>query len=180
MTLAVVRIRGDVATNQDIRDTLRMLRLTRQNHLVFVPDNAVTKGMLQKVKDYVTWGEPDLETLTKVIQNRGRLEGDKLLTDEYIKANSGFATARDFAAAVLGQKAKYSDLNDITPVIRLHPPRGGFENTKTSYSAGGSLGRRGKAINPLLMRMLGPGAGYWPPKRPPGKKGLAKGGTKHA
>jgi large subunit ribosomal protein L30 len=156
-----------------------MLRLTRQNHLVFIPDNAVSKGMLQKVKDYVTWGEPDLDTMTKVIQLRGRLEGDRQITDEYIRANSGFATARDFAAAVLGQKAAYSDMGDIKPVIRLHPPRGGYESTKTSYSAGGSLGRRGKDINPLLMRMLGPNAGFWPPKRPPGKKGLAKGGAKH-
>ena len=180
MTLAVLRIRGDVSTNQDIRDTLRMLRLTRQNHLVFLPDNAVTKGMLQKVKDYVTWGEPDLDTMTKVIQVRGRLVGEKRITDDYIKANSGFATARDFAAAVLGQKADYSGMGNIKPVIRLHPPRGGYENTKTSYSAGGSLGKRGKAINPLLLRMLGPGAGFWPSKKPPGKKGLAKVGTKHA
>lgn len=179
MTVAIVRIRGGVRTNQDIRDTLSMLRLTRQNHLVFVHSNPVSKGMLQKVKDYVTWGEPDLDTLTTVIQFRGRLVGDRQITDDYIKTNSGFATTRDFAAAVLGQKAKYSDLRDIKPVIRLHPPRGGYENTKTSYSAGGSLGNRGKDINSLIMKMLGPGSGHWAPRKPPGKKGHT-GGTSHA
>ena len=180
MTMAIVRIRGGVRTNQDIRDTLSMLKLTRQNHLVFVPTNPVSKGMLQKVKDYVTWGEPDIETMTKVIALRGRLIGDREITDEYIKANSGFATMRGFAAAVLGQQAKYSDLKEIKPVIRLHPPRGGYENTKISYTAGGSLGHRGKAINVLIMKMLGPGSGHWPPKKLPGRKGLVNGGTPHA
>jgi len=180
MTVAIVRIRGGIRTNQDIRDTLTMLKLGRQNHLVFIHSNPVSKGMLQKVKDYVTWGEPDIETFTAVIQLRGRLVGDKIITDEYIKTNSGFATTRDFAAAVLGQKARYSDMKDIKPMIRLHPPRGGYENTKISYNAGGSLGNRGKAINTLIMRMLGPGTPTWRPKKPPGRKGLVKGGTPHA
>ena len=74
MTIAIVRIRGGIRTNNDIRDTLSMLRLDRQNHLVLVHSNPVLKGMLQKVKDYVTWGEPDLETITNVIQFRGKLE----------------------------------------------------------------------------------------------------------
>jgi len=180
MTIAIVRIRGGVRTNQDIRDTLAMLRLDRQNHLVIIPSNPVLKGMLQKVKDYVTWGEPDLETITNVIQFRGRLSGDRRITDEYIKANSGFASTRDFAAAVLGQKAKYSDIKDIKPVIRLHPPRGGYENTKISYTAGGSLGHRGKDINALIMRMLGPGSGHWAPRKPPGRKGRTDGGKPDA
>jgi large subunit ribosomal protein L30 len=180
MTIAIVRIRGGVCTNQDIRDTLEMLRLDRQNHLVIIPTNAVSRGMLQKVKDYVTWGEPDIETLTNVIQLRGRLVGDRRITDEYIKTNSGFASARDFAAAVQGQKAKYSDLKDIKPVIRLHPPHGGYENTKKSYAIGGSLGHRGKAINALIIRMLGPGSGHWPPRKPPGRKGQIEGGKLHA
>jgi large subunit ribosomal protein L30 len=180
MTIAIVRIRGGIRTNNDIRDTLSMLRLDRQNHLVLVHSNPVSRGMLQKVKDYVTWGEPDLETITNVIQFRGRLVGDRPITDDYIKTNSGFASTRDFAAAVLGQKAKYSDLKDIKPVIRLHPPRGGYENTKISYKAGGSLGHRGKDINTLIMKMLGPGSGHWAPRKPPGRKGQTEGGKPHA
>ena len=181
MTIVIVRIRGGVRTNQDIRDTLTMLRLDRQNHLVIIPSNPVLRGMLQKVKDYVTWGEPDLETITNVIQFRGRLAGDRRITDEYIKANSGYANAREFADAVARQKARYSDLKDVKPVIRLHPPRGGYENTRISWNAGGSLGNRGKDISVLITRMLGPGAGYWPEKRPAGRKGLTfKGGAKHA
>jgi len=181
MTWAVVRIRGGIRTNNDIRDTLAMLRLTRQNHLVFIPENPVMKGMLQKVKDYVTWGQTDTDTVAMVIGFRGRLVGNKPVTDEYIKANSSYANAREFADAVARQKARYSDLKDVKPVIRLHPPRGGYENTKISWNAGGSLGHRGKDIGALVLRMLGPEAGNWPAKRPAGRKGLAfKGGAKHA
>jgi len=181
MTWAVVRIRGGIRTNNDIRDTLSMLRLTRQNHLVFIPENPVMKGMLQKVKDYVTWGQADTEMVAKVIGLRGRLIGDKPVTDEYIKANSSYANTREFADAVARQKVKYSDLKDVKPLIRLHPPRGGYENTKISWNAGGSLGHRGKDIAVLVLRMLGPEAGNWPAKRPAGRKGLAfKGGAKHA
>jgi large subunit ribosomal protein L30 len=183
MTLAVVRIRGGCRTNNDIRDTLAMLRLTRQNHLVFIPDDPVMKGMLQKVKDYVTWGEADPETLATVIKVRGKLVGDRPITDEYIKANSSYASAREFAEAVARQKARYSDLKDVKPVVRLHPPRGGYENTKISWNAGGSLGNRGKNISALISKMLGPGFGNWAPKKPPGRKGLQaqpKGGAKHA
>ena len=181
MTWAVVRIRGGCRTNNDIRDTLLMLRLNRQNHLVFIPEDTVTKGMLQKVKDYVTRGPADTETVATVIAHRGRLMGDRPVTDEYIKANSGYGSAREFADAVARQKARYSDLKDVKPVIRLHPPRGGYENTRISWKAGGSLGNRGKDISILINRMLGPGAGHWPEKRPAGRKGLAvKGGARHA
>ena len=169
MTLAVLRIRGGCRTNQDIRDTMTMLRLTRQNHLVFIPRDKVMAGMLQKIKDYVTWGEVDPETLLKLINLRGRLVGDRPITDEYIKANSSYATAKDFAAAIVQGKAKFADLKDVKPVLRLHPPRGGFENTKLAFKVGGSLGYRGKEIGSLLLKMLGPGKTEMPAKAPAAK-----------
>ena len=47
-----------------------------------------------------------------------------------------------------------SHLN-LSPVFRLHPPRGGFKgSTKKPYSDGGELGYRGPAINELIRRMI--------------------------
>ena len=71
MTYAVIRVRGSVNVREDIKDTLKMLRLNRVNHLVFLPENDSYAGMLQKVKDYVTWGEIKPETLAKIIIRRG-------------------------------------------------------------------------------------------------------------
>ena len=47
---------------------------------------------------------------------------------------------------------------EIKKVLRLHPPRQGWEAIKKSYATGGSLGYRGKEINALIEKML-PGTG---------------------
>ena len=159
MTYAVVRVRGSARSHRDVRDTLRMLHLTRQNHLVFVPEDETHKGMLQKVKDYVTWGEVDEETVHEALVARGRVQGDRPLTDEYIRASSGFASARELASALAASRASFSKIKGVKPVMRLHPPRGGYENTKRSFREGGSLGYRGAEIRSLIRRMLGPEAG---------------------
>ncbi|MEM4728350.1 MAG: 50S ribosomal protein L30 [Thermoplasmata archaeon] len=159
MTFAVVRVRGGVRTRTDVRDTLRMLHLTRQNHLSFVPEDSTHRGMLQKVKDFVTWGEIDEETAFRVLEARGRLEGNRPLTEDYLKANTSYASLRELAAAIASSKASLSGLKGVKPVIRLHPPLGGYENTKKAFRQGGSLGYRGSAICSLILRMLGPSGG---------------------
>ena len=76
MTWAVVRVRGQVGLRNDVRDTLRMLHLTRTNHCVLVPETDAYRGMLQKVKDFVTWGEVTPETVQCLLAARGRVAGE--------------------------------------------------------------------------------------------------------
>lgn len=66
--IIALRVRGRTGINRDIADTLDMLRLTRINHAVLMPDTPSYQGMLQKSKDYITWGEIDQETLTQLIE----------------------------------------------------------------------------------------------------------------
>ena len=68
----VIRIRGTTGVKQGIASTLEMLRLNRISHAVLVDENPSYKGMLQKAKDYITWGEVDLETLTELVEKRGK------------------------------------------------------------------------------------------------------------
>ena len=152
-TLAVVRIRGGISINRDIKNTLKMLNLTKVNHCVFIPETKEYKGMLQKVKDYVTWGEIEPGTMVEMIKQRGKLEGDKPVTDKYLKEN-GYTSIKKFVEAVVEGKAKYSSLKGVKPVMRLHPPRKGLEGIKRSFAIGGALGCRGKEINELLRRMI--------------------------
>ncbi|DAC15238.1 MAG TPA: 50S ribosomal protein L30, partial [Candidatus Poseidoniales archaeon] len=56
MSNIVVRVRSDVGVERSIKETLHMLNLTKVNHAVIIPDNPQYKGMLQKAKDYITWG----------------------------------------------------------------------------------------------------------------------------
>ncbi|RLF30819.1 MAG: 50S ribosomal protein L30, partial [Thermoplasmata archaeon] len=48
----------------------------------------------------------------------------------------------------------YRELPDIKPVLRLNPPRKGYEGVKRSFMEGGALGYRGKEINKLIKRMI--------------------------
>jgi large subunit ribosomal protein L30 len=151
---AVIRVRGRPDVNVDIKRTMELMNLTRVNHCVIVPENDVTKGMLQKAKDYITWGEISEDTLTDMIRVRGRLAGDNAITDEYLKDNSEFGTIADMAKALIGSDYRMKDVEGAKAVFRLHPPAKGYEGIKRSYRNGGSLGYRGEAINDLIARML--------------------------
>ena len=156
MTYAVLRIRGHVTQRPEIKDTLRYLRLHRTNHCVLLAQTPSVDGMLQRAKDYITWGEVDPTVAAMLLVRRARLPGGKPIDDAYVKANSKYPSINSFAKALAGGQATLGEIKGIKPVIRLHPPKGGFEATKRGYHEGGSLGYRGKDINALLSRMLGP------------------------
>ena len=143
MAYAVIRVRGQPDVNYDIEHTMELLGLTRVNHCVVIPENDAMKGMLQKAKDYITWGEINEETLVDMIKVRGRLEGDEPINPE------------EMAKAILADEFKANVKNNgIKPVFRLHPPIKGYEGNKRSWKNGGALGYRGDAINDLIARML--------------------------
>lgn len=152
--LAVVRVRGDIGTRQDVRDTLRMLGLTRVNHCILIDDSPTYKGMLQKAKDVITWGEVSKDTLDALLRKRGRLVGDKKLSDEYVKSSTQFPSIGEFAEAIHSGKVELSAMLELKKVFRLRPPRKGYEATKRPFRDMGSLGYRGEKINDLLARMI--------------------------
>jgi large subunit ribosomal protein L30 len=149
---AVVRLRGKVDVDRKIKDTLSMLRLHRKNHCVLVPNTPSYRGMLQIVKDWVAFGEIDPQVLSILLKKRGRLSGNRPLTDKYVKENTGFSSIEEFAKAVIEGKASLKDLPELKPVFRLHPPRGGLKNIKWQFNRG-ELGYQGKQINNLLHKM---------------------------
>jgi large subunit ribosomal protein L30 len=150
---AIVQVRGTVNTRREIKDTLKMLRLHHINHCVLVPDTPEYLGMVRKVKDFVAYGEVDAETLATILSTRGRLTGNRRLTDEYVRENTPYEGVQDFARALHEGKALLSDLPGLKPVLRLHPPRKGFLTIKRTYQQGGALGYYGKEINSLLYKM---------------------------
>ncbi|MEM5793856.1 MAG: 50S ribosomal protein L30 [Candidatus Aenigmatarchaeota archaeon] len=149
--LAVVRIRGKA--RKEIEDTLQMLRLKRVNNCVILPENDSFKGMIQKVKDFVTWGEIDRETLVELLKKRLRTLGDKRVDEKVLKEITNFDNFEDFASALLEGKIKLKDFEKLKPVFRLTPPSKGFKSVKEHFPKG-DLGYRGKEINELLKRMI--------------------------
>jgi large subunit ribosomal protein L30 len=154
MVYAVIRVRGTVNIKPDIKKTMQLLRLTRANHCVLLEENAVYKGMLQMVKDYTTWGEINKETLTKLLSMRGKLIGDKPLTEEYLKKAAPYHSFEKLSEAIIENKVKYNDIPEVKPLFRLNPPKKGHRTVKRSFVNKGSLGYRKDAINLLIERML--------------------------
>jgi large subunit ribosomal protein L30 len=139
---AVIRIRGVVDLKEDIKDTLAMLRLNRKMHCVLIKDSDCMKGMLQKVRNWVTWGEVDDDILKLLIKKRGRKTGEKKLTDQEVE--EAFKKIKE------NQKTP----EEIKPVFRLTPPSKGFKESIKQHYPNGELGYRGKEINDLLKRMI--------------------------
>jgi large subunit ribosomal protein L30 len=151
--LAVVKIRGTISAQREARETLDMLRLARSNHAVLVDNRPSYMGMLYRVQNYVTWGEVSKETVALLLKKRGRLAGNKKLTDEYAQ-KIGYKSLDALAEAIASCKAEYQKLPNVQPVFKLSPPSKGFRGkTKKSYSAGGEAGYRGEKINELMKRM---------------------------
>lgn len=156
MAFAVVRIRGQAKIRGDVVETLLQLRLNRVNHCVILPEDATTRGMLQKAKDYITWGEVAPETIAHLLLRRGELTGAERLSDEFVRGHSTYPSLLAFAKALGSGEARLTDLPLLKPVLRLPPPRRGYGKIKTTFKLGGNLGYRGPAMEALLERMLPP------------------------
>lgn len=152
--LAVVRVRGGVDTRGDVKDTLRMLNLSRPNQCTIVEDDPSTVGMLRKAKEKVTWGPVSSEVLAKLLEKRGEFCGGDSVTDEKVKNLTSYDTVADLSEAVCEGGASLSDIDGFNGVFRLRPPKKGYDSTKKAFQEGGSLGDRGDDINKLLVRMI--------------------------
>ena len=153
--IVVIRVRGVIGRNKSIKKTVSLLRLNRTNHCVIIDDRPTYRGMLQKAKDVITWGELTHESIHNLLVKRGRVEGNKLITDEYVKKNSNFSSLDDFIKKFLSFEAEIEDIKGLKPVFRLHPPLKGHKRRGVKYphTLGGALGYRGSEINELIKQM---------------------------
>ncbi|MHA1265207.1 MAG: 50S ribosomal protein L30 [Candidatus Helarchaeota archaeon] len=153
--LAVIRIRGRVGLRKPVVETLQFLRLHRKNHLVIIDNRPSYRGMLQKAKDYVTWGEIGADTIKLLLEKRGTLIGGSRVSDTIVKKYTNYNSIEEFATAIANFSAELSDLPKLKPVFRLHPPRGGFKGKiKRPVKDHGELGFRETGIEDLIKKMV--------------------------
>jgi large subunit ribosomal protein L30 len=137
--LVVVRVRGSIQMNREIKDTLKFLHLHKQNYCVLVPNNDNYLGMVRRAKDYVTWGEVDPSVAKALTEKKGE-------PDHTIR----------YSEREEGKDEKNTKKIKIKKFFRLEPPLKGFgrKGIKKSFENGGALGYRGTQINDLVKRML--------------------------
>ncbi len=151
---AVVQLRGEVDMTQGVRDTLEMLNIHKVNHCALVPETETYHGMITKVNDWVAHGEPEQDVLETVLSKRAQpLEGSDDVDEEWLAENTEYADFAELAGALLDEETTLRE-QGLTPVLRLHPPRGGHEGIKHPTKEGGQLGKHTtEEINELLTSM---------------------------
>ena len=153
--IAVLRVRGEIGIRPQIKTTLDLMKLHRKHRLILLKNTPSNKGMIDKVKDYCTFGEVDQETIIKLLSERGRLPGNNLLTEKYVKDKTKLSL-KDFSENFISWKSNLKDIEGLKKLFKLHPPTGGFERLgiKKPFTRGGVLGYRGKEMNKLVQKMI--------------------------
>lgn len=71
--IAIIRIHGEVKIRKVIVETLNRLNLKRKyTCIVLEKPTEIELGMIEKVKDFVAFGEIDKETYKKLVDARGQ------------------------------------------------------------------------------------------------------------
>lgn len=153
--IALIRIKGKPGLKVEIKKTLDLLSLYKKNHCVVIPATPVYVGMVEKVKNTITWGEIDEKTCKMLLEKRGRLAGKQPLTAAYLKEKLK-CTVEEFVSDFMAGKRELKDIPGLKRFFKLTPPRHGFEKKgiKVPYSLGGVLGYRKEGINDLIQRMV--------------------------
>ncbi|NQV08604.1 uL30 family ribosomal protein [Candidatus Woesearchaeota archaeon] len=122
--IGIIRIRGGIGINKNIKDTLDMLKLHKKHFCVIIENTPSNMGMIKKAKDYITWGELNEDTIKELISKRSEPNPkDPKRTKKFFRLNS--------------PKKGYER-----------------KGIKVPFSVGGALGYRKDKINDLIKRML--------------------------
>ncbi len=138
----VVRVRGRVRLLTKVNDTMNMLRLYKKNYCVIVENTLTNMGMIQKAKDFLTWGIADQAVIDELFAKRGRVYTGPL-TDSKKKI--------EYKGRYIEYKGK-----KYNKFFALNPPISGYgrKGIKKAFMHGGAIGDRGTEINNLVKRML--------------------------
>lgn len=140
--LFVVRVRGQIRLLTEIKETLDMLRLYKTNYCVVLSNTPTNLGMIQKAKDYITWGEAEDAVVEELFAKRGR---------EYRGPLADTKKKIQYTGRYIEWKGK-----KYAKFFTLQPPKGGYgrKGVKTIFAKKGAIGYRGQDINTLIRKMM--------------------------
>jgi len=156
----VVRIRGINAVAPQTRKILQLLRLKQVHNGVFVRLNKATSTMLNLVEPYVTYGTPNLKTISELIYKRGygKINRQRIaLTDNKLIEESlgkfGIVCIEDLIHEIHTVGQHFKEANNFLWPFKLSSPLGGFVVKRNHFTEGGDFGNREEQINKLVRRM---------------------------
>lgn len=107
--IAIVRITGDVGLNKEIRETFERLKLRRKYSCIVLEPSAEQEGMIDKLRNFVAFGEINPETIKKLNEIRGNKKNPGFF--RLHPPRGGINSKIHFPKGVLGNnKEKINDL----------------------------------------------------------------------
>jgi len=158
--LFVTRIRGIMRMAPKTRKILQLLRLRQIHNGVFIKANRASLIMLRLVEPYITYGAPNLKTVSDLIYKRGygRLNKQRVaLSDNSVIAETlgkyGLICVEDLIHEIYTCGPHFKEANHFLWPFKLSSPVGGYTKKRIHFSEGGEAGNRFEAINKLVHRM---------------------------
>jgi large subunit ribosomal protein L30 len=154
--LVAIRLDGTPTVRHPEELTLHSLRMKSRYSTVLLRDDPSVRGMLQRIKDHITWAEAKKEDIELLLSNRARTPDGLGLTSKFVKEKSDLAGMSELVSGLHSGKVTLAKLRGmgIEPCFRLHPPRGGFPNSsKRPFADSGELGFRKEGLHGLLKKM---------------------------
>jgi large subunit ribosomal protein L7e len=156
----VIRVRGINRMAPESKKILQLLRLRQINNGVFVRLNKASLTMMKLVEPYITYGEPNLKSVSELIYKRGYGKVNKqripLTNNQIIAAHLGqfnIICIEDLIHEIVTCGAHFKEANNFLWPFKLSSPLGGFVDKGKHYSEGGDAGNREEDINKLIRQM---------------------------
>ena len=117
--------------------------------------------MLRLVEPYVTYGYPNVETISKLIYKRGYGKEDgariPIQSNEFIEKHlgkQGITCAEDLIHEIAYAGPNFKEASNFLWPFKLNPPKRGFSVKRHAFIQGGDWGNREECINELITKML--------------------------
>jgi len=156
----VVRIKGTYGVSPKVKKILQLLRLRQINNATFIRVNKATVQMLIQAAPYLTWGPPNLKSVSELLYKRGygKVEKQRVpLSENSIIAKAlgkfNIICMEDLVHEIFTCGKHFKEANSFLWPFKLNTPLGGWVQKKTGYNEGGDSGDRKEDINKLIRRM---------------------------
>jgi len=156
----VIRIRGINGVSPKVKKALQLLRLRQIHNGTFVKINGASQQILKIVEPYVTYGAPNLKTVSDLIYKRGHckigrqrfpLTTNNLIHDHLGKL--GVHCMEDVIHEIYTCGPNFKKVNRFLWPFKLSSPKGGFVKKRIHFVEGGDAGDREHYINRLVRKM---------------------------
>lgn len=157
--MLVLRLRGLKGLSPKARTILDLFRLRQVNNAVFIKCNKATLNALKLIEPYVTYGEPNLETIRRLcyVRGYGKVNKSRIpITDntviDGVLGNKNIKCMEDLVHEIYTVGSHFKEANNFLWPFKLNPTE--LDAKRKQFVEDGDHGNRGKYINDLIQKMI--------------------------